>query len=183
MSRFPKYVVVLACAAAILSASALQASADKEALIAEALSAAIPDIAADATVMDWEMNVLKEGSNGYICLPTPPPMAARGKAPMCMDEPWMKWAAAWAGQQEFRADRVAISYMMAGDAGASNIDPYADGPTDDNDWVVETPHLMILVPDNAMLEGMSTDPQNGGPYVMWKGTPYAHIMVPVGDGN
>jgi hypothetical protein len=26
---------------------------------------------------------------------------------------------------------------------------------------------------------MSTDPWNGGPYVMWKGTPYAHIMVPV----
>ena len=22
------------------------------------------------------------------------------------------------------------------------------------------------------------DPENGGPYVMWKGTPYAHIMVP-----
>ena len=24
------------------------------------------------------------------------------------------------------------------------------------------------------------DPDNGGPYVMWKGTPYAHLMVPVG---
>ena len=24
------------------------------------------------------------------------------------------------------------------------------------------------------------DPFNGGPYVMWKGTPYAHIMVPIG---
>ena len=25
----------------------------------------------------------------------------------------------------------------------------------------------------------SCDPNNGGAYVMWKGTPYAHIMVPV----
>ena len=33
----------------------------------------------------------------------------------------------------------------------------------------------------ALLEGISTDPQNGGPYVMWKGTPYAHVMVPVAD--
>ncbi len=40
---------------------------------------------------------------------------------------------------------------------------------------------MILVPDPAMLEGISTDPDNGGPYVMWKGTPYAHIMIPVGE--
>ena len=40
---------------------------------------------------------------------------------------------------------------------------------------------MFIVPDTAQLEGLSTDPHNGGPYVMWKGTPYAHIMVPVAD--
>ena len=28
-------------------------------------------------------------------------------------------------------------------------------------------------------EGISTDPNNGGPFVMWAGTPYAHIMVPI----
>jgi hypothetical protein len=40
---------------------------------------------------------------------------------------------------------------------------------------------MIIVPDNALLAGLPTDPENGGPYVMWKGTPYAHVMVPVAD--
>jgi hypothetical protein len=30
--------------------------------------------------------------------------------------------------------------MLAGDNGSSNIDPYAEGPTDDNQWVVEGPH-------------------------------------------
>jgi hypothetical protein len=39
---------------------------------------------------------------------------------------------------------------------------------------------MIIVPDTNMLQGISDDPNNGGPYVMWKGTTYAHIMVPVG---
>jgi hypothetical protein len=29
-----------------------------------------------------------------------------------------------------------------------------------------------------MLEGMSTDPDNGGPYVMWRGTDFAHVMIP-----
>ena len=25
------------------------------------------------------------------------------------------------------------------------------------------------------------DPATGGPYIMWPGTPYAHLMVPVAD--
>lgn len=71
--------------------------------------------------------------------------------------------------------------MLAGDEGSSNIDPCAESPTEDNEWVVEGPHVMILAPDPALLEGIPTDPRNGGPYVMWKDTPYAHVMVPVAD--
>jgi hypothetical protein len=37
---------------------------------------------------------------------------------------------------------------------------------------------MIVVP-REMLEGITDEPSTGGPYVMWKDTPYAHIMVPV----
>jgi hypothetical protein len=37
---------------------------------------------------------------------------------------------------------------------------------------------MIVIPDRALLERLPTDPHNGGPWVMWKETPYAHIMVP-----
>jgi hypothetical protein len=40
---------------------------------------------------------------------------------------------------------------------------------------------MIIVPDIKILEGISDDPNNGRPYVMWKGTPYVHIMIPVGS--
>ena len=39
---------------------------------------------------------------------------------------------------------------------------------------------MVIVPNNAGLEGITTDPGGDGPWVMWAGTPYAHIMVPVG---
>ena len=39
---------------------------------------------------------------------------------------------------------------------------------------------MILVPNPTMLDAFPTDPHNGGPYVMWQGTPYAHVMVPLG---
>ena len=145
--------------------------------LADALGAAWPGMVADATVVDWEGNVLQEGSNGYTCLPTPPMLS--GTAPMCMDDEWMKWAGAWQNKQDYAAETLGISYMLAGDEGASNIDPYAEGPTEDNEWIVEGPHLMILAPAD-MLNAFPTDPYNGGPYVMWKGTPYAHLMVPVG---
>jgi hypothetical protein len=75
---------------------------------------------------------------------------------------------------------MGIGYMLAGDTGASNIDPYAEVPTSSNRWVVEGPHTMIIVPDPTLLESLPADPNNGGAYVMWRGTPYVHIMVPVG---
>jgi len=145
--------------------------------MADALSAAWSGMAENATVVDWEGNVLREGSNGYTCFPTPPTLV--GTAPMCMDSEWMEWADAWSNKKDYAADALGISYMLAGDGGASNVDPYAEGPTDDNEWIREGAHLMILAPA-AMLEAYPTDPENGGPYVMWKGTPYAHLMVPIG---
>ena len=151
---------------------------DKADLVKDALSAAWPGMAENATVVDWEGNVLREGSNGWTCMPTPPMLTV--DAPMCMDSEWMKWADAWQNKKDYGAESLGISYMLAGDGGASNIDPYAEGPTDDNEWIREGAHLMIVAPA-ALLEAYPTDPQNGGPYVMWKGTPYAHLMVPIGS--
>jgi len=74
-----------------------------------------------------------------------------------------------------------VSYMLAGEGtaiGVSNSDPYASDPDGSDDWVKEGPHLMIVVPDSAALEGLSRDP-NDPVYVMWGDTPYAHIMVKV----
>ena len=150
---------------------------DAGAMIDDALNAAWPGMAEGATVTDWEGNVLREGSNGYVCLPTPPMLD--GKAPMCMDSVWMEWANAWSSKGDYTATSMGISYMLGGDGGASNVDPYAEGPTADNEWIVEGPHLMIIAPAE-LLERFPTDPDNGGPYVMWKGTPYAHLMVPIG---
>jgi hypothetical protein len=64
--------------------------------------------------------------------------------------------------------------------GVSNSDPYATDPEMSEDWVKEGPHLMIIVPDRAMLEGLSRDPKDPV-YVMWGDTPYAHIMVRISD--
>lgn len=150
------------------------------ALLADALSASYPAHAAGAKVIDWQGNVLQEGDNGFTCMPTPPPVAARGgTAPMCLDAVWLEWAQAWQNHQPFSTDRFGIAYMLAGDAGASNFDPFAEGPTDDNEWIVEGPHVMLIAPDSLLLADIPTDPANGGPYVMWRGTDFEHVMVPV----
>jgi hypothetical protein len=38
---------------------------------------------------------------------------------------------------------------------------------------------MVLFPDPKALDAFSTDPKSGGPWVMWKGIPYANLMAPV----
>src|SRR5206468_246176 len=70
------------------------------------------------------------------------------------------------------------AYMLKGDKGASNTDPYATKASADNQWVVSGPHIMILPTEVSQLDAYPTDWTKGGPWVMWKGTPYAHIMVP-----
>jgi hypothetical protein len=162
------------------SSNAKAGAPQKQAMIREALSAAPPEIAKTATVKDWDGNVLKEGSSAYTCYPTPPMMKKMGKEPMCLDKVWEAWGDAWKNHKDFTAQGVGIAYMLEGDTGASNTDPFATSKTSGSDWVVSGPHTMVVVPDKAALDAVSTDPNNGGPWVMWKGTPYAHVMVPVG---
>lgn len=150
-----------------------------EAKIALAMSAAPASISAEATIVDSDGTVLREGSNGWTCMPDTMPGDG---APMCNDAMWMKMMSAVGGKADFKAEGVGISYMLQGDAGAgvSNSDPYHPDPKSADDYVETGPHLMIIVP-KELLEGMTDDFTKGGPYVMWGDTPYAHIMVPVSD--
>ena len=161
-----------------------QAYTDNEAKIRSAMSAAPNSIADIATIIDWpaeaggEMSVLREGSRDWTCLPDMP--ATSGDYPMCLDQPWLLWADAWMNHKEFQATQTGFGYMLQGGTAESNIDPYADGPTEDNEWMTEgVPHLMIIVPDPEMLAGLPTTADSGGPWVMWRDTPFVHVMVPM----
>jgi len=162
--------------AVLLSLSvALQAQSNAE-LIAGAESAAPATITANATIKTSDGKVLRQGSNGWICYP-----GSSAIGPMCNRPQWDKVLQAMMAKQSVDVTEFSISYMLAGEGealGVSNTDPYATEPTNDNEWVKEGPHLMILVPDPSTLEGMSTNPRDPV-YVMWKGTPYAHIMVKI----
>lgn len=157
-----------------------------EGKIANAESAAPADIAKNATIMDWpaeeggEPVQLRAGTNGWTCFPsTPAAETAVGQDPMCLDGAFLNWAQAYMSQGQPSITSVGVAYMLQGDRGASNTDPFAREQTPDNQWVVAGPHIMIVSPNPASLSGITTDPNSGGPWVMWAGTPYAHVMIPV----
>ena len=155
--------------------------------IADAMSAAPAAIAKAATIMDWpdapngQPRQLRAGTNGWVCYPSSPSEdgAASVADPMCLDKEWQSWAEAWMAKKPPKVNGTGIAYMLRGDKGGSNTDPFATGPTATNQWVVSPAHTMVLYADTKVLDGFSSDPKNGGPWVMWKGTPYAHLMVPV----
>ncbi len=163
---------------AVLMAGVAQAEKSKADLIAEAESAAPAAVTKDATIKSPDGTVLRKGSNGWICYPQ---QAIIG--PMCNRPQWDKLLHAMLDKKPIDVKEFSVSYMLAGEGeaiGVSNTDPYATEPTDDNDWIKEGPHVMITVPDPAILDGLSTDPKDPV-YVMWKGTPYAHIMVKIAE--
>lgn len=162
----------------LLLAGVAQAEKSEAELIVEAESAAPKVISKHATIQTADGKVLRQGTNDWTCYPG---TAAIG--PMCNQAQWDALLAALGKREPIEVKELSVSYMLAGEGealGVSNSDPFATQATHAHDWVKEGPHLMILVPDPALLEGLSTDP-NDPVYVMWKGTPYAHIMVKVAE--
>ncbi len=178
-----KNLAMLAVSVFALSLSAAPlASADDAAIITNAQSAAPPAVGAGAAVYvpqaDGTMKTLRESTNGFWCMPNDP--ATPGDDPMCGDANSMEWAMSWMAKKDPPKGKVGLIYMLAGGSDASNTDPFATAPTEANNWVKTGRHVMIM---NAtdMMAGYPTDakPDTSKPYVMWSGTPYAHLMVPV----
>jgi hypothetical protein len=178
-----KYHLIAITAAAFSLCSMPLAYAEGDAdLIKSAESAAPASVASGAAVYaaqaDGSMKTLREGTNGFWCMPDSP--ATPGPDPMCGDANAMDWAMAWIGKKDPPKGKVGFIYMLAGGTDASNTDPYATAPTETNAWVKTGPHVMVM---NAMdlMAGYPTaaQPDTSKPYVMWHGTPYAHLMIPV----
>jgi hypothetical protein len=180
--REPAEVADTAATAPTVSA----APTTDEAKIQSAMAAAPDSISQAATIMDWPATMggqprqLRAGTNGWVCFPMIPPTAgASGEDSMCLDGEFQKWAGAWMSKQTPRLSAVGIAYMLRGEVkGASMTDPYATEQTA-RDWVRTGPHIMVATPNTATLAALPGTPTSGGPWVMWKGTPYAHIMVPL----
>ena len=149
-------------------------------MIASAVSAAPEAVSKDATVITMDekgqMKTLRQGTNGWTCMPDSP---SPGVDPMCVDKNGAEWAMAWMGHKNPPEGKIGFGYMLAGGSDASNEDPFATTPPAGGTWVDTGPHVMVLN-THGKVEGYPTNPSNPkAPFVMFAGTPYEHLMIPV----
>jgi phenylpyruvate tautomerase PptA (4-oxalocrotonate tautomerase family) len=141
--------------------------------IANALSAGPASITEHATVIDWPANpkhgmshgrVLREGTNGWTCMPDVPGRPQHD--PMCVDETMMKWLDATLAGKKPDIDRVGLSYMLMGEARQGQGATPAKDPSQVKEWFTVGPHVMMVLPDSAKdaLRGINQDLSNNQPY-------------------
>lgn len=180
-----RHAVFIPLAAALLLAGTASASfgASDAQLIKNAMSAAPKAVAKDATIVGFDdkmqMRTLRKGKNNFTCMPDNP--KSPGNDPMCLDEGGMQWAKAWMSKTTPPAGVIGFGYMLKGGSDASNTDPHAEGPKPGAKWVDTGPHVMIFnVGDAAKAyPRQGENPNTHEPYVMWPGTPWEHLMLPV----
>ncbi|RDS79971.1 hypothetical protein DWU98_15295 [Dyella monticola] len=152
-------------------------------LIASAMRAAPATVGKGATIIamnaDGTLRTLRQGTNGYTCMPDNP--ATPGPDSMCMDKNALAWAQAYMAHKPPPTGKMGVMYMLEGGTDASNTDPYAPKPLPNNHWIKTGPHFMIVGADPAFYDmyPKSPNPDTSMPYVMWAGTPYEHLMAPV----
>ena len=106
------------------------------------------------------MKVIQSGTNGWTCMDP-------GNAPMCADEAGMEWGKAWQAKAPL-PQKLGFIYMLRGDNGTSNTDPFAAKETPDNNWIKTGPHVMIVGAEaKSMLQAYPRDakPDPSKPYV------------------
>jgi hypothetical protein len=156
--------------------SATDAGETTQAKIERALSAGPPGVAKSARVVDTDahgkMIVLREGSNGFTCMPGNPKVI--GDPPMCADAASMQWAADFKARKPKPTNTVpGITYMLAGATQRSDTDPF-----DTTSPPIQVgPHWMIMWPFDPKATGLPVTHRDNGAYIMWAGSPYAHVHV------
>jgi hypothetical protein len=159
-----------------------QDDAANDADIESAKSAAPAFITDEATLYAADgTTVLQEGTNGYHCFPDNP--GSPDPDPACFDETWMALLAALGANEEADITMPGIAYMLAGGSNASVGDPFLTEPPEGEDWTTDPPHIMIVLPTGTDLSMYPSEHSESSVYVMWAGTPWEHLMIPVGLGE
>ena len=186
--RITKFILLGAGVALTLAATTsgdaqrARRGAGDAALIRSAMAAAPASVGRGAAVVAMDarghMRTVRRGNNGFTCMPDNP--TTPGPDPMCMDENAMAWVMAWFEHRAPATDRVGLMYMLAGGTDASNVEPYSERPSRGHPWVQTGPHLMVVGAPSLLANYPGGErPDTSRPYVMWAGTPYAHLMIPV----
>ncbi len=143
--------------------------------IARAISAGPAEVVKAARIVgtdaQGQMVVLREGNNGFTCMPGNPKVV--GEPPMCVDAASMQWFSDAKAHKPKPTNTVpGITYMLAGASQRSDSDP-----NDTTSMPIDIgPHWMIMWPFDPKTTGLPTTHRPTGAYIMWSG-PYAHLHI------
>ncbi len=156
-----------------------QGGMSKDQYIKAAQGGAPASISANAAVARIDVKKkavteLRAGTNGFTCGLLPD-----DNSPFCGDKNAWAWvAAAFTSQPKPPNTEPGVSYMMQGgthyETSAGEVVMEKSANTRD---VKEPPHWMLTWPFDPAASGLPTKPNPGGVYIMFAGTPYAHLMV------
>jgi hypothetical protein len=173
-----KSIIAALLALALTPVATADEMSDEE-KIESAMSAAPSRISKNATIIDSDGTVLREGSNKWTCMPGGP--AGSKRYPMCNDPVFMKWSkTVWKGKP-FSTDTVGYSYMLAGGFAADVFDPHVKKSDAGSNSHHEGPHLMLIMPRHELLADQSGDPRDDDIFVLFKNTDYEIVIIPLGD--
>jgi hypothetical protein len=158
------------------TAAGSQTQDDVQVKIKRALSAGPSNITAQATVAEPDghggLKILRPGTNDFTCMPGDPTEV--GKPAMCADKAAMQWNRDFAEHKPKPTTTVpGIEYMLAGATQRSDSDPLDKTSPP----ITVGPHWMILWPFDPKTSGLPTTHKDTGAYIMWAGSPYAHVHV------
>jgi len=144
-----------------------------------ALSAAPARISKDAGVMiygaDGKLTEAKKGTNGFTCIPTV--MNLPVPDPICMDAASNQWMTDVMDNAPKPSNTVpGIAYMARGGSHFEKngkVVMAGEGAK----VVKEPPHWMVMWPFDPAASQLPTVPNPSGIYIMFEGSPYAHLMI------
>ena len=154
-------------------------SADIQRKVAQ--SAAPSSISGDATVLvfgpDGSLTEEVAGTNGFTCIPD---LSGQEKPdPICGNAEATQWAVdLLSGKANPSNSAPGIAYMMQGGwhwikDGKTTLDKDDPGAK----RVKDPPHWKIIWPLTSLASMLPEKSSGFGSYIMWEGTPYAHIVV------
>jgi hypothetical protein len=121
-----------------------------------------------------KVTTLRPGNNGFTCTLIPD----ESHAPFCGDRKALQWILAAMSEQPRPPATGGIAYMAKG--GLHYETPQGKivmHPSSQTKTAKEPPHWMLLTPMNPATTGIPSHPNAGGTYIMFAGTPYAHLMI------
>jgi len=158
------------------AAQSIQTQESTTEKIKRTLSAGPSSITNDASVAeidsDGRMKILRQGTNDFTCMPGDP--TGVGTPAMCADKVAMQWNSDFEHHEARPSTTVpGIEYMLAGATQRSDSDPFDKTSPP----IPIGPHWMILWPFDQKATGLPTTHKPTGAYIMWAGTPWAHVHI------